>query len=186
MPKRILATLAAALFILTAGLHAQETRPTQPPAEKPAATPPEAAAREESRRPDPPNRGNVKLDLTITDQAAAGQAVKRHVSMIVADRHNGMIRSGGNVVVAGNRIPVTLNVDAAPHILGDNRILLELGLEYAPKPVSESATTGEGRASLTERIGLIVEPGKPVILSQASDPTSDRRITVELTATILK
>ena len=182
MPKRILATIAA-LLLLSAGLYAQETKPTQPPAEKPAAKSPDP---EERRRPDPVNRANVKLELTITDHSATGQPVKRTVSMIVADRSQGMIRSGGTVTVAGNRIPVTLNVDAQPSIIDENRVLLELSLEYTPKPVNESATTGEGRASLTERIGLIVVPGKPMIVSQASDPTSDRRITVELTATLLK
>ena len=182
MPKRTLATIAT-LFLLSAGLQAQETKPAQPPAGNPAAKSPES---EERRSPDPVNRANVKLDLTITDQTGTGQAVKRTVSMIVADRRRGMIRSGGQVTMAGNRVPVTLNVDAQPSIIDDNRILVEFGLEYAPRPVNESVNTGEGRANLTEQLGLVVQPGKPMIISQASDPTSDRRITVELTATILK
>jgi hypothetical protein len=33
---------------------------------------------------------------------------------------------------------------------------------------------------------VLVESGKPMVVSQASDPTSDRKMTVELTATILK
>ena len=41
-------------------------------------------------------------------------------------------------------------------------------------------------ASINERLGLIFESGKPIIVSQAADPTSDRKITVEVTATILK
>jgi hypothetical protein len=41
-------------------------------------------------------------------------------------------------------------------------------------------------ASLNENITLILESGKPTIVSQAADPTSDRKITVEVTATILK
>jgi hypothetical protein len=31
-----------------------------------------------------------------------------------------------------------------------------------------------------------VESGKAMVISQASDPTSDRKVNVELTATILK
>ena len=106
--------------------------------------------------------------------------------MIVADRQNGSVRSGGSVIIAGNRVNVSLNVDARPVIVSDNRIRLDLTLEYAPKPVTENATSGEGRAHLTERLGLIVEAGKPLVISQASDPTSNRKITVELMATILK
>lgn len=178
MLKRILATLATGL-LLTAGLSAQESKPAPPPPEKSptvAIEPPRDTAK----------RTNVKLDLTITDQSGPGEAAKRTVSMILADRQGGSIRSGGSVIASGNRVNVTLNVDARPQILDDNRILLDLTLEYAPKPISENANTGEGRAHLTERLALIVDPGKPMVISNASDPTSDRRITVELMATILK
>ena len=40
--------------------------------------------------------------------------------------------------------------------------------------------------SWNERLSVILESGKPMIVSQAADPTSDRKITVEITATILK
>jgi hypothetical protein len=63
---------------------------------------------------------------------------------------------------------------------------LELALEYAPRPGSDNASSGEGRARLNERLTLMVESGKPLAISQASDPTSDRKISVELTATLLK
>jgi hypothetical protein len=35
-------------------------------------------------------------------------------------------------------------------------------------------------------MSLILESGKPTVVSQAADPSSDRKITVEVTATILK
>jgi hypothetical protein len=177
MLRRILVTLATGL-LLTAGPAAQESKPVQPPPEKPPQ--PAAPARDDAKRT------NVKLDLTITDQSAPGEAAKRTVSMILADRQGGSIRSAGSVIASGTRINVTLNVDARPQILDDNRILLDLTLEYAPKPISENANTGEGRSHLTERLALIVDPGKPMVISNASDPTSDRRITVELMATMLK
>jgi hypothetical protein len=85
---------------------------------------------------------------------------------------------------------VRINVDARPVLLKDNKISLNFGLEYLPQvptsPKSASERAMEGTASLNERLGLILESGKPVVVSQAADPTSDRRITVELVATILK
>jgi len=176
MLKRTLAALATGL-LLTAGLSAQETTPQPPPTPAPKPAPP---ARTEGQPV------NIKLDLTITDQTGPGEPGKRTVTMILADRHDGSIRSGGSVMVSGHRIDVTLNVDARPVIVNDNRIRLDLTLEYAPKPVTENATSGEGRAHLTERLGLIIDPGKSMVISQASDPTSDRKIVVELLATILK
>jgi hypothetical protein len=43
-----------------------------------------------------------------------------------------------------------------------------------------------GGSSLNQRVGIILEGGKPLVISQAADPISDRKITVEIRATILK
>ena len=64
--------------------------------------------------------------------------------------------------------------------------LVTFGLEYFPRPSGGAEEMEPGMASINERLGLIFESGKPVIVSQAADPTSDRKITVEVTATILK
>ena len=83
---------------------------------------------------------------------------------------------------------VTINVDARPAIVvkEPNKILVSFGLEYFPKAQGGQEEMEPGMASLNERLGLILESGKPVVVSQAADPTSDRKITVEVTATILK
>jgi hypothetical protein len=175
MVRRTLATALAAAFLVSIG-HAQQEPAAPVKQEKPAPRPavPEGLP------------SNIRIDLTITDQAGPGEAGKRTVSMIVADRKVGSVRSSGNVQTSGGRFPVTLNVDASPVIVKDGLMRLDIGLEYVPKPGSENAASGEGRAQLNERMGLLVESGKPLIISQASDPTSDRKISVELTATILK
>ena len=155
-------------------------------------TPPAAAAKQEKPVPKPPvPEGlplNIKVELTITDQAGPGEATKRTVNMIVADRKSGSIRSSGQVMTpgGGGRFAVSLNVDAMPVIVKDSLMRLDMSLEYVPKPGSENASSGEGRGSLNERLSLLVASGRPIIISQASDPTSDRKISVELTATILK
>jgi hypothetical protein len=41
-------------------------------------------------------------------------------------------------------------------------------------------------AQLNESMTLILDSGKPTVVSQAADPISDRRIAVEVTATILR
>jgi hypothetical protein len=173
MVRRMFATaLASALMIGTAYAQQAPTTPAKqekPPAKSPA---PEGLPT------------NIKIELTITDQAGPGEAAKRTVSMIVADRKNGSIRSSGRVVTHTQSTPVFLNVDATPTIIKDGSMRLDLGLEYVPK--AESSNSEDGRGSLNERLSLLVESGKAVIVSQASDPMSDRKISVELTATILK
>jgi hypothetical protein len=116
------------------------------------------------------------------------------MSMIVADRSGGSIRSSGNSVRA------MLNVDATPQILPNGNVKVQLGLEYNPRqpggsspivkgPSGESAVQlpeEPGGSSLNQRVAIILEPGKPLVLSQAADPISDRKITVEIRAQILK
>lgn len=183
----------AAAFILalatSVGRPPEAHAQTPPPAEK---APGQVVAPNEA-----PSRGqpvNIKLDLTITDQLGPGEPAKKTVSMIVADRYQGAIRS------AGNSVRAVLNVDATPHILPSGSIRIMLGIEYNPRQVTPSQHVvakgpgGElipfppepGGSSLNQRVAIILEPGKPLLLSQAADPISDRKITVEIRATILK
>jgi hypothetical protein len=124
---------------------------------------------------------NIKVDLTITDQTGQGEPLRKVVTMIVADRATGSIRSSGNV---RNSRRVQINVDVRPQILQSGAVRVMLGLEYNPGTLGNDAPTEW--SSLNEQIGVVLLPGKPLLVSQAADPASDRKITVELTATLLK
>ena len=174
MVRRMFA-IALAAALMASSASAQQAPATPAKEEKPAPRPPAPEGL--------PN--NIRIDLTISDQAGPGAAEKRTVSMMVADRKVGSIRSQGRVMSAGQNTPVMLNVDATPVIVKDGQMRIDLGLEYVPKGPDNSAS-GEGRGSLNQRLSLLVESGRPMVISQASDPTSDRKISVELTATILK
>jgi hypothetical protein len=175
---------------LSATGFAQQAKP-------PAATTPEGKANppvEQPRAPEPPALPiNIKIEVSISDQTGTGQPAKKVVSMIASDRSNTNIRSSASVPVKGiggnfNYRNVTINVDARPAILAKEptKILLGFGLEYMPKAGGNVEEIEPGMASLSERLSLILESGKPMLVSQAADPTSDRKITVEVTATILK
>jgi hypothetical protein len=111
---------------------------------------------------------NIKFDMTITDQSGGGDAGKKTVSLLIADRQTGFIRSTGFSKEAGQ---VRLNVDARPQILANGNIRAMIGLEYP---------------STTQQLTIILEPGKPLVLSQTADPISDRKVTVEVRATVVK
>ena len=182
MLKRVLIATATAVS-LAIPAAAQEEDAQQQPQPKPTQSAPARAADA------PPRLANVKLDLTITDQAGPGEPSKKVVTMIVASGHNGAIRTRGFQPRPGNPPrEVIINVDAQPTITIDGPVRVQLGLEYSPvgPADSSSASTDPGRSSLNERIVFMINPGKPLVVSQAVDPLSDRRISVELTATILK
>ena len=151
---------------------------------------------------------NIKIEVSITDQSGSGTPAKKVVSMIASDRQSTNIRSSASVPVpttvwgakpgGTDNTPapsvsytyrnVTINVDARPAILPKEptRLSLSLGLEYIPRAEGRQEEMAPGMASWSERLSLILESGKPMVVSQAADPTSDRKITVEVTATILK
>ena len=184
MLNKLLSTLSVAV-LLTGPAGAQEPRPPQQPTPKPAEATPAP------RPPEPAGQPvNVKLELTITDQAGPGEPSKKVITMIVADGHNGFIRSKGYQKQAEGFREVIMNVDARPVIMRQGGVRIDLGLEYSPMTSAPTAPAGAanegGRSNLNQRIAFMIEAGKPLIVSQAVDPLSDRRITVELKATIMK
>jgi hypothetical protein len=96
--------------------------------------------------------------------------------MLVAEGYMGRVRSNrGNAAM--------LNVDATPRMQKDGRISLQLTVEYRPR---ETAETLDAMSPITESMTVLLQSGKPLVVTQAADPSSDRRVTVEVTATVLK
>ncbi len=169
--KALTAAIVAALLIVSPHAPgAQQTKPGQPPART-----------EQKPEPQFGQPVNIKLDLTITDQTGPGDPLKKVVTMVVADRGMGSIRSLGSVRTQGR---VQINVDARPHILQSGAIRLSLGLEYNPRTLGNDAPTEW--SSLNEQITVVMAAGRPLVVSQAADPASDRKISVEVLATVMK
>lgn len=200
MLKRVAILICAAA--LSGPVYGGQTKPAAP-GKKPAATEPSKPTEEKQpakvKAPEPPPLAvNVKVEVAITDQSGNNTPAKKTVSMIIGDRQRNSIRSGASVAVkvpgpvtanaAFNYRNVTINVDAHPSIVQKepNKLLLELVIQYQPKSGGGQEDLEPGMASLNESMSLILESGKPTMVSQAADPTSDRKITVEVTATILK
>jgi hypothetical protein len=155
--------------------------PPRSPQGQPGPVPPPVAA---PQVPQPPRkmRGrdlNVQIELNISDQAANAAPDKRVVSMLIADGAFGRIRSGDNPNLA------ILNVDARPEILENDRVVVEMTIEYRPL-APDGATPGKRPAPLNEQLTVILQNGKPLLVSQAADPMADRKMTVEVRASILK
>jgi hypothetical protein len=190
MSRRILSL--AAVVVLAAGMVT-----AQEPQAKPDQTP-KPQARPEQPAPDQPRQPvgqmvNVRIEMTITDQTGPGEPARKMVTMVVADRHNGSIRTSGFVDTPRGRRDVVINADARPAVLKDGLIQLDLGLQYQPTgsaPVPPSPGAGPvpdpAQTGLNERISTIMENGRSMLISQASDPASDRRISLDVKATIVK
>lgn len=167
--------LSAALAVGTAYAQTPASQPSSTAQEKPTSKPPAPEGQPL----------NIKVDLSITEQSGASPAAKRTVSLIVADRHTSSVRSQGSPLQMQGARNATVNVDASPTIIKDGLIRLIVGLEYYP-PSEEGRPAGDGPRSFNQRMTALVESGKTMVVSQTSDPSPDRKMTVELTATILK
>lgn len=132
---------------------------------------------------------NIRLELTIsvTDQKNAAPSLLKSVTLHVNDRNNARIRTGlaansGAGTLVDPLSPV-LNVDASPEILRDGRVRVDMSFEFRP---TRNSTDKLEPLHINERVGTILEDGKPFLVTQATDPSSDRVVKVEMKATILK
>jgi|SRR5262245_32898011 len=198
MMLRVSGTLICAMLVFAiSGAAVAQTRGQAPAAPAPAAPvvrPPAAPVAQAPAAPAaPPTKAgqlvNVKIEFTITDQRAGAQPAKRTVSLILADTAKGSVRSEPSAFqVPGG---LQLNVDAQPEIVVSNgKIRLNFSFQYtAPAPESLSGDTPRGTVlttNLRESLSLVLDDGKPLLVAQSADPTSDRTVSVEVKATVLK
>jgi hypothetical protein len=167
--QRILTVMMATALLSSAALAQNVEQKSPPPSGNTSTTKPA----DEGPRP---LLTNVQVDLTVTDAMGSGPGQKKTVSLRIADGRMGRVRSSREASTA------VLNVDAVPTII-DGQIRLQLTLEYSP-PLSMDAPTR--LAHLNEMVMLMLQSGKPTLVSQSSDPAADRKVSVEVTATILK
>lgn len=192
-------------------LAEQGAPPPPPPAARPAQAPrpqpgPQVVVQQPGQPPpNPPQPGlapnpivmvnprgepdlavNIKVDLTVTEQQAGAAQTPKVVSVIVADGGLGRVRSSR----PQPGLSSGLNIDARPKIVEKgSKVRLALEFNYDIRGESKSPIAEPvfgGALSLQESITVILENGKPLIVSQSADPQSDRKVTVEVKATIMK
>ena len=130
---------------------------------------------------------NVQIELTLSDQIGTQAPEKKTVSMIVSSSNWGKVRSAGTVFRPGDApYGVELNVDARPFVSVDGQIQLEIALNYSPSTADAANTIKARPTGLNQSQTVILQSGKPLTISQAADPVSDRKVVVEVKATVLK
>lgn len=205
-----LAVLAGSVLAAVPAMAGQTTTSSSPVPTTSQQTPPPnrgfTPVQQESLPPRAPGlptpTANVKLDLIITD-TYTGTPVKKTVSMLIMNGSSGMIRTANRLATGSN---VGLNVDAAVMIHQGGLITVRVTFEYTPAQApsiinpqnreqidairAQQAERGlsptSQPAELHESLSVVLQDGKPLLVSQSADPTTDRKVTVEVMATILK
>ena len=177
---------AAGIVILGASLALAQTKPAPTPAPNPAQATAKPAA-PQPPRPEGPLQ-NVRVEITITDQRGGAAPIKKIVSITAADGLPNRVRTFSQFTGLGD---VPLNVDVTPLVRAGGKIRLNMTLEYAlPAPPATAAEPAKGppltRTSIQETLNTVLDDGKSMVIAQSADPISDRQVTLEVTATVLK
>jgi hypothetical protein len=123
----------------------------------------------------------VRFEITITD-TAGGKPVTKTLAVTVSDANgNGSIRSTGVGSTVANPIP--LNVDVRNVMWqSDSVVRASVNVEY--QAYIQGAEPQPGIVTATANSVFL--DGRRTQILQAADPTSDRRTTIDVTATIMK
>jgi hypothetical protein len=141
---------------------------------------------------------NIRIDATVTESRGDQVLGKKVVSITVLDGDNGSVRSSALVpqpapanVPTGAPAGVTrvpLNMDAFVWLRDANRVRARVTLDYNRGSI-EIGDPGTQRAldsGIRQSVSVMLDDGKPLVVAQSADPEGDRRVTLELKATILK
>ncbi|MEO5819145.1 MAG: hypothetical protein ABIT71_01455 [Vicinamibacteraceae bacterium] len=146
---------------------------------------------------------NVRVEVTISLKAD-GKPLTKKLSMVTGDGKTSQGRAGIEIPVpSGHEIrpgasgptptgfdyrDVSVNVDAIPQILDANHVLLRLKLSFSTVYKTDGAQGSQpsfGKGS-HDAFGIVMDSGKPIVVTEAADGETGREYSVEVKATILK
>lgn len=156
--------------------------PAAPTAQTPAAQGQTPAPPRQSRLPNLPvlpATTNIQLELTITD-TISGSPVTKTVSMVILNGSDGQIRT------ASPGSDHMLNVDAMASAFQNGLIGVRITFLFQPPAVVTEGKPTRLAPSLNESLTVVVQDGKPMVVSQSADASSDRKVTATIKATVLK
>lgn len=144
------------------------------------------------------SRANIRFDISIADEGGGAPLVRKAVSLLVADRGYASSRSQARfplgerapgveprIVNPGEPFPLNIDVGAfndLVEIQDDGRVRARVSFEYQPYASELKALPGHVQGSSR----LLFESGRKVVFVQSADAITDRRTTIEVTATVLK
>lgn len=176
--------------------------PAPPSAARPAPAPPAAPATAAPVPPQAPPPGsappaalrsspNVRFDVTITDTGGAKPVTKNLSLTIWAGNSSGSIRNNAQVPNPAPQAPgqpysltigIPLNVDVRNVSMVETGIRATVSVEY--QPYLPEAKTQPGMVATNATTAFT--DGRRTQILVTADPISDRKTTIEVTATILK
>jgi hypothetical protein len=186
----VLAIVTSAATVLPAQEAEEQPPPTKtaPPAPKAATPKPAAAAPAPPAAPAKP-LVNIKVDVKITDLRGGQPAATKAVSLTVANGESGSARSQVEAVYGKTEVSriAFLKTDVRPDIdrFDGQKIRLRLSLEYNLIDSSD-AVAKPPVTTVQDALTFVLDNGRPLVVAETAEPGSDRRVRLEVTATVLR
>lgn len=163
---------------------AQVRPPAPPAAPRPPREPQATAPPAPGEAPQPPRRPgqaiNVRIEVTVTDRVSGKPPVSRTLTVTAADGASAQVRSNFSAQRARD---TGISLDALPRLLDGGRIQLQMTLDYTSADATDAALASN---NVRVRQEVVLESGKPLVIAEPADAMTDRRVTVEAKATILR
>jgi hypothetical protein len=179
----LLSAFVIGLMLMGAGLAAQTPAAPATQGRQAVAPPPPPPAPRPPTAPASRTNTNIRVDVTVIDEGGS-QPLRKTVSVTSVDG----LRASSRSVSGFGGTETNLHVDATPTLDRNGKIQVRVAVFYRPNPFASPG--GEGNrpnaASVNFDFPIVLDDGKRVVASQTTDPTSDRRVTIEVMATILK
>jgi hypothetical protein len=174
--KRLHTVMLLALVVMPAGAYAQASAPAAP--------------------------RNLRFDIVIAEGTAPASTTKTLTLMMTDADAFGSLRNNARIPAATNApattvtdkdgkvqtvpaaaFPVPLNIDVREvRVLPNEQVRARITIEYQPYVANSRAQP----AAINGSAAMVFDNGRKATVLQTVDPVSDRRTTVDVTATILK
>ena len=161
------------MLVLCAGAAGAQNKPQPAPAQ-PA---PAGGAPAQAAATPPADPVNVRFEVRLREEGGGAKPTSRVVGVLATVMELSSVRANPN-----SRNP--LNIDVMASIIRENKVRTRLTIEYT-QPTAEP-NPNPNPFAIRQTVNLWLDSGKPMVVSQAIDPSSDRRIDIEVTATILR
>lgn len=193
--RRLAMGVLVGLFAAQAAAQTPSKPPPPPrapqPARAPAPPPPPPAP------PPPPGQPlNIRIDLTLTDSVDGKVIAEEKFNTLLADRQLGRARRrNGPPAGVGGFLPTTqvFEVDVTPEIVSQKSgippvptVKVMMTINYMA-PAGPTGGDEKSVVTFVQNVSSFLESGKPTtIMESKADPSSNRRVAVQVTATIMK
>ena len=173
--RRGMQSLAVAVLfaaVCPVALWAQEAAP------KPAEAQPAPASA--PSRPQSAQAANIQLAVVLTDKIDGKTVKEEPIHLLLADRMLGRLR---------RRLPSNVDrafeLDVTPEIVG-SRVKISMTVNYNAASSDETPRDQAHTTNFVETVSTFLDVGKPTNVVELAGDTANRRVTLQVTATILK